>query len=438
MDNRNKKPSNRGKVMLYQLASFALTIAILSLIGIAFKRPTFSKLENRELAKFPKLTISSLFSGDFFDGFNAWYSDTYFGRETLVGWNTKIEEHYGIKSKNNDTAQIYGEVVKGDEIPDAYDPNAVVEDETEASYDKIEANGDSQSLGAVFVVGDRAFEYYNFSQSQANKYITTINGVADNLSGKVKVYDIIVPTSIEITLPDEYRGKINSSDQAKAIDYINSGLNGNVVKVPIYNTLMSHRSEYIYFNTDHHWTSLGAYYAYDQFAQKAGIATHSLAEYEKVEFSGFLGSFYRDTKKLPVLEKNPDTIIAYKPNADAKLVYTDSNGKQKNWPIINDVNKYAKTEKYSCFIAGDQSYEEITNPNITDGSSIIVIKESFGNALVPFLVENYETIYVIDYRYYKGSVTKLATEKGVDSVLYINNVSAIRNADLMSKLGKIS
>lgn len=437
--NNRRKTSNIGRVAICQIASFALTIAILSIIGTIIPlRPKYSNSEKRELAKFPKISLNALTSGDFFDGFNSWYSDSYPGREALVGLNSKIKSYYGVKINSDDSVKIHGEVSKGDDIPDKYDPNTTVSEEptTEEPYSEIKAEGDSQSLGAVFVVGNRAFEYYNFNKSQANRYISSVNALAEKLSGKAKVYDIVVPTSIGITLPDSYMGNINSSDQSKALDYINSGLNDKVVKVPIYKALMSHRSEYIYFNTDHHWTQLGAYYAYCEFAKNAGITPIPLEKYEKVQFEGFLGSFYNDTGKIPELKSNPDTIYAYRPNSSAKMVYTDSKGKSISWPIINDVTSYPETIKYSCFIAGDNPYTEITNPQITDGSSIIVVKESFGNAFVPFLVENYEKIYVIDYRYYKGSISELAAEKNVDTVLCINNVSAIRNKNLMAEFEK--
>lgn len=435
--NNRKKPSNMDKVVLCQIASFALTIAIIAVIGLIIPlRPKESVSEKRKLAQFPKITFASLKSGNFFDGFNAWYSDSYPGREGIIALNSKIKSYYGIKSKGDDTVKIHGEVQQGDDIPDEYDPNAVLTEESssEDKYDKIDANGDSQTIGAVFVVGNRGFEYYNFSQSQANSYISSMNTLSEKLSGKAKVYDMIVPTSIGITLPDAYMGSINSSDQSKAIDYINSGLSSEIIKVPIFKTLMSHRSEYIYFNTDHHWTQLGAYYAYCEFAGIAGFTANPLDKYEKVEFDGFLGTFYNDTGKIPELKSNPDTIYAYKPNSSAKMFYVDSNGQKISWPIINDVTKYPESVKYSCFIAGDNPYTEINNPQITDGSSIMIVKESFANSLVPFLVENYETIYVIDYRHYSGSISDLVIEKNIDTVLYINNVSAIRNEKLMKKL----
>lgn len=245
---------------------------------------------------------------------------------------------------------------------------------------------------------------------------------------------MIVPTSIGITLPDNIKATVNSSDQKAAIDYMYSGMSGNVKKVKIYNTMMNHRNEYIYFNTDHHWTALGAYYAYEEFTSVSGITKVPLSQYKQVEYDGFLGSFYNDTGKDPKLEKNPDKLIAYVPNENAKLVYTDKNGQKHDWKVVYDASNYGKTLKYSAFIGGDNPFTEITNPDITDGSSIVVVKESFGNAFVPFLVENYNKVYVIDYRYYNGSVSNFVKSNGVKDVLYINNISATRNSGLIKSL----
>ncbi|MCR4593836.1 MAG: hypothetical protein K5761_02135 [Clostridiales bacterium] len=434
---KNNKQKNVNSIFL-QIFSFFGVLALLTFIGLLFfLRPAKSETEKRELTKFPSFTFESFASGEYFAQIGKWYSDTYPGRDFLTSLSTDLESSFGSGNE-----EIHGQVVEGDEIPDEYTTKAIVKDNETTTepvtsakeiWEKIDASGDTQSLGAVFVAGNQGFEYYNFDQTVANDYVYTLNTVAERL-GDIPVYDIIIPTSIAITLPDEYLKTINSSDQEKAIKYMYSGMGDKVHKINIYNTMMSHRKEYIYFNTDHHWTALGAYYAYADYTKAAGITTQPLSKYKKVEYPGFLGSFYTDTGKLKALESNPDTIIAYEPNENATLVYTDSKGQKIAWKIVNDVSNYGQTIKYSCFIAGDNSFTEITNPDITDGSSIVVVKESFGNALVPFLVENYSKVYVIDYRYYKGSVSQFAQNNNVDAVLYLNNISATRNKYLVGKL----
>ena len=91
--------------------------------------------------------------------------------------------------------------------------------------------------------------------------------------------------------------------------------------------------------------------------------------------------------------------------------------------------------KYNCFIGGDNPYTEIYNPTITDGSSCVIIKESYGNAFVPFLVDHYQTIYVIDYRYYQGNLTQFIQEHGVNDLIFLNNADALSERNSETILG---
>ena len=109
---------------------------------------------------------------------------------------------------------------------------------------------------------------------------------------------MIVPTSIDIMLPESTRAGLNTDDQKKAIDYMYGSMLDETKKVNIYDILMSHNDEYLYFRTDHHWTALGAYYAYEEFAKAKGVKPLPLSKYEKVDFPDFLGSFYADTEKI--------------------------------------------------------------------------------------------------------------------------------------------
>ena len=137
------------------------------------------------------------------------------------------------------------------------------------------------------------------------------------------------------------------------------------------------------------------------------------------------------------LKANPDTVTAYYPNAESICHVTASDGKKYDWPVIYDVSNYNAGLKYSTFIASDNPYTEIENKDLSDGSSCIVVKESFGNAFIPFLVDHYQTVYVVDYRYWTGSISKLAQDKKVNDVLFLNNLSMIRNKSLVGKLYRV-
>lgn len=313
--------------------------------------------------------------------------------------------------------------------------NTPVPGEPNATVDSIRdvLGKTPKKVGSIYVMGNAGFEGYTFSSTikgRADSYAELMTKAADALKGVSNVYVMPIPLGSGITLPDEYKGKVSVADQGDAIDYILSKMGDNVVPVDIYEKLYEHRDEYLYFRTDHHWTQLGAYYAYTKYCEAKGITPHTLDQYTHKAYSGFVGSFYFNYNEdyasaVSALNNAPDTVYTYAPISNAKMTYTDKNGKQINWPIINNVSGYGKGIKYSCFIAGDNPYTIIKNSDITDGSSCIVVKESYGNAFVPFLVDHYQTIHVIDQRYWKGNVVEFAKENHVQDVIFANNLTAI-------------
>ncbi|MDY4742324.1 MAG: DHHW family protein, partial [Lachnospira sp.] len=108
-----------------------------------------------------------------------------------------------------------------------------------------------------------------------------------------------------------------------------------------------------------------------------------------------------------------------------------------DYNIVTDVSGWNTTSKYSAFIGGDNAYTEINNPAIMDGSSVLVIKESFGNAFVPFLVENFQNVYVIDYRYYDGTVSELVDKYNIENVVFVNNISITSTQGRVQELKNI-
>ena len=307
-----------------------------------------------------------------------------------------------------------------------------------ASSNVITTDATPYQSGGVYIVGDAGYEMYNYVGSLAEKYQTVVNSVADSLSGISNVYAMAIPLSSSITLPDSLLSDIPGSDQAQAEKDILGGMGQNVKTVPLHDALNAHRTEYIYFRTDHHWTALGAYYAYVQFCNVKGITPHTLSDYEVSQYPGFLGSFYNDGGKPQTMADNPDTVNAYHPvSSTASMKYGSSESSLTGGQVIYDESTAAASLKYGAFIMGDNPFTVIENPEISNGQSCIVVKESFGNAFVPFLVDHYQTVYVVDYRYYSGSVTQLAKDKGVTDVLFVNNLSAIRGSYQMGKLSGV-
>ena len=453
------EPSDK-RVRWYYPVQAALFFTVL-LIGaivvwILPWRPTYSELEKRKLTEFPAFSAGALLSGNYFDDINKWFADTIPGRETWAKWNGKWQSLYGLSELT-----LFGEVANADDIPKTSyeDPNIELSNTEAAATDRTTKptmptttqpttkptttttvaprdkwdGGNIQvdkgeTLNGILVMGNTAYEYYSFSQSASDTYIAALSRAADLLDGKAKVYDIVIPTSIGVMLPEDVRSQINSSDQEKAIKYLYGNMSDKVYKVPLLKTFREHNNEYLYFHTDHHWTARAAYYAYALYMTMKGEAPTPLSAYETREFTGFFGSFYRETLS-PALKE--DTVIAYLPTCDNDLVFTDRDGQKVNWNVIQDVTNWAASSKYNTFIGGDNPFTEITNHDRSDGSAALVIKESFGNAFVPFLVDHYEKVYVVDYRYYEEmNLSQVVDAYHIGDVIFINNIGATRSSSL--------
>ncbi len=428
-----------------------LTIWIAAAILAIFPvfRGSYSEVEKRDLKKFPKFSWSTFASGDYFDEINLWFSDTFPLRDGFVSLNTKVTNMFGIN-----TVQVHGEVIQGDEIPDITSSQETIStDSSETESEVVEVVTPEpepqpqpepelqlpavEQLGAMLIVDNAAYEYYNFNQATADSYAATINRAAQILEGKSKVYNMIIPTSMAITLPESYSGSTNSSDQKKAIDYMYSLISPSVSKIDVCSTLMSHRNEYIYFRTDHHWTALGAYYSYRDLMTAKGVVPAELTAFIEHKFDGFLGSFYAESGQKASLGNAPDYVMAYEPTQLQKI-HTFTQSGEIDYSIVSDGNKLSAANKYLTFVCGDHPYGIMTNPTITDGSSCLVIKESFGNAMVAYLTQNYQNVYVVDYRYinqvFPGTLRQFVDERGIQDVMFINNVSATRSPALVNAM----
>lgn len=438
----------------FKIASFFIIFYLGAIVAFILPlRPTYSESEMRYLAKFPEFSIDALISGSYFDDISTWFSDTFPYRELLTEANTVIKSYYGIE-----TITVHGDVDIGDKIPDSPlivpdDPIIDYGDSTdkpdtqtpeytppveESPEDKAEI--EVQQLGAIVVAGDSAYEYYGYSEDCAIGFVSCVNKFNALANPTGNVYAMIIPTSMDITLDDDIRKQItNTANQKAAIDLFNKSFKNCIAVDGIYNAERQHRNEYTYFRTDHHWTALGAYYAYEQFAKEKGITPISLATYPVKNFNGFLGTFYSSSGQNPALKENPDTVTAYMPfnNIDCTIM-NKTGGSTMSWPVINDVTDYGSSLKYLTFIGGDNALTTITNHDNPDGGVCVVIKDSYGNAFVPFLIPHYSTVYVIDPRYYTGSLSGFCADKEIEDLIFLVNISCTRNYIYLEGLQNIT
>ena len=301
----------------------------------------------------------------------------------------------------------------------------------------------SESRGGYYLSGDTAYELHAYSESGARTYASLMNKAAEVVAGKAKVYDLIIPFHYTYALGADVQDSMELPDAGEVISYMYSGMNGDVRTVDVHSALMAHREEYIYFRTDYHWTATGAYYAYEAFCKQAGITAPPLSSYEKLTFGGFLGSLYSIVNKPSAMGNNPDTVEAYIPKGtNDEYIYDASGGDRalyRGGVVRRDTDFFyqAAASKYNCFLTGDHPLIEIHNENISadrKGTTVLLVKESFGNALAPFLVDSYEHVYVVDYRYYNGTLSQLVADKGVDDVIFLNNIVAATGGARLSEM----
>lgn len=462
-DNKSKRKTHYFQTWLFFITLFALFVVGLYLP----KRPSKSELEKRNLTEFPKFTINSFIEGEYFNQLSTWYADTFPFRDTLISMNTHLKQFYGVM----DTQLVANTTQQADDIPDDI-PEVVEKDDDDtnpkdddkksleekareeeakklaaekAEEERLEAEkaleetpedgtifDKPEAVGNVLITGDRAFSVYYFSKNSANLYSALIDKIQKKLPDR-KVYDILVPTASGVMLDDKAQEGIGSSNQKKAIEYVGSKIkaaNKKVVFVNPFENLKKHNAEYIYFRTDHHWTQLGAYYAYEEFCKAKGIEPVKLEDKEKKVFDGFIGTHYSASKQSPALKKNPDQVETYSSKDVKNMRYFDGR-KMLDWKLIMDVKGWNTGTYYSAFAGGDQIYAEIDNPIINDGSSAVFIKESYGNAFAPYLADHYDKVYIIDYRYfnkykkYNNNLTKFIEDKNVQDIIILNNLEAL-------------
>ena len=409
-----------NKIMI---AAFCGVIIIGFLLGLAlFLRSSYSESEKRELTKFPTFTVSTFLSGAYTEQVSTWFADTFPFREGLISLNDTVMSLKGFGSEQfqSGAANLGGEQSQGGED---------VKVETIAGY---------------YIQGDTAYEMYYQNKTNSARYSALINTAADKLKSKAKVYTVVVPLAYAYN--DKVLKKTDATDPKAAIDSIYADItHKNAYKVDAYAALGAHKDEYLYFRTDHHWTARGAYYAYTAYCKSAGLTAHPLDYYEKLEFEGFLGTLYSHTK-APALQKHPDTVEAFIPRGSNNLYVHTADGQRQKFTggvVRKDTDTFypAAASKYNCFLTSDnplgtqQSYYcSIENPNVTDGSAVVLVKESFGNCFAPFLVDHYQYVYIIDYRYFDGDLTEFVTEKGAGAVIFLNNITATSAAPRIEEM----
>ncbi|NMB33255.1 MAG: hypothetical protein GX992_03310 [Clostridium sp.] len=428
---------------------FLFIIAILGVANFAnVNKPEISEMENRALKQRPKLTVSALFSGDYFRDYNEYYNETFIFRDALLKASNRISKMLLIKGSDvkiivSDKSEEYNNTQKEDnDIFPTGMPNGTPHVETSkpaaTPTPTQKPYNERDGVGYWLVIDGKAVELFKFNKDNFDFYAKVLNEYDNKLGGKMPIYSLISPTNSEFIQLRKYEGITDS--QNNAIAYLNSKFGDGIISVNAYDILNQHKDEYIYFRSDHHWTALGAYYAYTAFMQTKGEQPIPLEEYETVKIDNFLGSTYAKTRDKSI-EENPDTIYAYLPFVDYK--YEKYRYYECNHANIIDMD-YADTklDKYLVFLsAGNGTWAKISTEN-KNGKRLLVIKDSYGNSFVPFLLPHYEEIYVVDPRFYdfntaESNLIDFIEAKGVNEVLFVNYMENVNYKEFMLSLEEL-
>ena len=421
-----------------------LLLALVMLVGTISTfdfDATYSEIERRKLRTTPLMTFSALADGSFFSDYGAYFADTFPGREGLLAQNTTLNGFYyfGGMAQEGEASLILDFSSNG-----ANQGEALKDDKpTESTPVETQPDLPAEQLGSVLLVGDSAFDVPVANRENIIGYAAAASAIADTLGGEVRTYVMPVPNSAEFYTPSEYHS--GASSQAAMFDLCRKNLGENAVYVDAYAALEAHKSEYLYFRTDHHWTHLGAYYAYTAFCGEAGLAPVTLSRFETGQWDGFVGSMYTYAANYPqaqVLKDNPDTVHYWKPYVDYSCYYYSDTTLSDPYPIgvISGVGDDV-SNKYLTFMGGDHPVTIVQTDS--SGPCILVIKESYGNALISWLTGHYSKIILIDPREYFGvngdiDLADFAREQGVEECLIINYPMMLNSTSYIKHLENLT
>ncbi len=290
---------------------------------------------------------------------------------------------------------------------------------TDLSTKTSNAGSTTTIQGAVMLVDSgtenvRALELFSGSFSTGTRYAEVLNAYKSALGDTVNVYCMVIPTSQAYYTPEDVADSYGS--QLANYNNIASSLVG-VIAVPIYLVLEAHSNEYLYSRTDYHWQPLAAYYAAQVFADLAELPFAELECYTAVVREGYVGAFYA-VNKISELSLYPDTFTYYKPANLANIrctYYSTSFTNGYSSTLFFESNSLAAS--YTVFVGSDQCILEI-DTDVNNDRVLVIFKDSYGNALVPFLTQTFSKIYLCDFRYFDCNAQDFLEEVGATDLLF--------------------
>ena len=356
---------------------FSILVILFTVIDIINSPNEFSELENRKLSQMPILSLKSYIDTSFSSDYEKYINDQFFLRDNWIDLKSKIEYLLG-KRENNDI--IFGK------------ENYLFKKFTTFNDEMLKNN-----LNSIIT-------FTNNYNKEVDFFI---------IPNSYAIYDELTPRYLPLVEQLSLINSINSYLSLKSNNHINT--------INVAEELLKNKDDYIYYKTDHHWTSYGAYLAYLTYMDYLGLEIVDINNLEKITINNFLGTYYNRSKYF---KADSDFITYY----NILGLHIEIDGKEQL--SLMDLDKFKGSDKYSAFLWGNNGLTKVINENISEerkGSSILIFKDSYANSFIQFLSYNYEIIDIIDLRYFKESIRNFMKDKDYNEILIMysfNNLSS--------------
>lgn len=369
-NSRNKRAKSRK---LWMARMFLILLFLICLLNIVWPSREFSEKENRMLEQKPELTLSGIESGRFMEQYESYQSDQIAGRDLWVQLKTRVDLLMGKRESNG--------VYKGKS-------KYLMEDIKTPNQEQMEHNLASMC---------------SFQEAYPD----------------IPMYMMLVPNAANV-LSDKLPSFAVTRDQDKDFAEIQKALKGHLTWVDVSSVMEDHKSENIYYHTDHHWTSLGAKYGYEALAEALQLDTSKEVELKPYAVSDSFNGTLSATSGYETGYEEPMYVYLPKEEGTGPEVVVSYVEEQEKKATLYDTSKLKEKDKYAMFLGGNSGLIDIrTTADSTD--RLLIVKDSYANSLVPFLTPYYREIFMVDPRYYYGDIHEIMENNKITSVLFLYN-----------------
>lgn len=453
----DKTREGASKIYLWIVGIFFIAMTI---VLVCLPRSSYSVLEKRDLKEFPDFEEYRDQPGKYTAAMSAWFSDTEPYRDELMTLSMALrgamkgdfmlgdEEVVSFKPADSPTASASQNPTSDIDSDITPRENEEIPEKAENSNDEEDLEDGKAKLGSsgTIIVGKgdkvRALMAFGGTPKGGGSYVELLNSLASEFPDK-NVYAMVAPLATEFYLPA--KASKASNPQKPFIYSIRDRLSPKVKFVDILDELSRHTKEDIYLRTDHHWAALGGYYAAKRLAQTAGVPFMGLEAYDKHVVKNFVGSMYGYSKDISV-KNAPEDFVYYTPkeaNYEAQFVAYTLN---RNFQIIRESKPYkgdffkhfkdGSGNAYLTFIGSDQVYVKVKT-DVGNKRKILIIKDSYGNAVPGNLFYSFSEVHVVDFRYFTHNLKKYINDNGITDIAVCFNVFNAYSSGSSSKVKKM-